>query len=132
MPVPSLIGLTQKQVVTVLRGLGVTEQAWFRGGDAIPSLSRGNGPLGLPRFERQYFHFAEPIDTTRLAGLHDDRDACFALRKQVAREIEEAERRKLRPEIGRSTQLDVTKAEAKAEKAHKSAGKNKGKKNKKD
>jgi outer membrane protein TolC len=31
---------------------------------------------------------------------------------QVAQEIEEAERRKLRPEIGRSTALDVTKARA--------------------
>jgi outer membrane protein TolC len=31
---------------------------------------------------------------------------------QVAREIEETERRKLRPEIGRATKLDVTKAQA--------------------
>jgi len=72
----------------LLRRLGVTKQAWFRGGDAIPSLSRGRGLLGLPRFERQYFHFSEPIDTARFAGRHQDRSACFALRKEVEREIE--------------------------------------------
>ncbi len=75
-------------VGSLLRRLGVTEQAWFRGGDAIPSLSRGRGPLGIPRFERQYFHFGEPIDTAEWAGRHDDDEACWELRKQVEREIE--------------------------------------------
>ena len=74
--------------ITALRKLGVTEQPWFRGGDVIPSLSRGRGPAGLPRFERQYFHFAPPVDTTAFAGRADDRDACFELRKQVQRAIE--------------------------------------------
>ncbi len=72
----------------LLRRVGVTRQEWFRGGDAIPSLARGTGPLGLPRFERQYFHFGEPIDSTRFAGQHEDRDACFALRKEVEHAIE--------------------------------------------
>ena len=72
----------------LLRRLGVTDQPWFRGGDAIPSLSRGRGPLGLPRIERQYFRFAEPIDTTRFAGRDEDDEACWELRKEVAREIE--------------------------------------------
>jgi len=44
--------------------------------------------LGLPRAERQYFHFGEPIGTGRFAGLHEDRDACFELRKEVQRAIE--------------------------------------------
>jgi len=76
-------------VGSLLRRLGVTEQPWFRGGDAIPSLSRGNGPLGLPRFERQYFHFGAPIDTTRFEGRHADDEACWELRKEVACEIEQ-------------------------------------------
>ena len=80
--------LLDSPVGSVLRALGVTEQPWFRGGDSIPSLSRGNGPFGLPRFERQYFHFGEPIDTTRFEGRSDDDDACWELRKEVALEIE--------------------------------------------
>ncbi len=90
-------------VGSLLRRLGITEQAWFRGGEAIPSLSLGKGPFGLPRLERQYFRFAEPIDTTAWAGRHEDRDACFELRKEVGREIEMgvgvlAERRDQDPE----------------------------------
>ncbi len=75
-------------VGALLRRLGVTDQAWFRGGEAIPSISRGNGPLGVPRIERQYLHLGEPIDTTRFAGRHDDDEACWELRKEVARDIE--------------------------------------------
>ena len=71
-----------------LRSAGILGQAWFRGGDVIPSLARGKGPAGLPRFERQYFYFGAPIDTTRFAGLADDRDTCFALRDEVQRSIE--------------------------------------------
>jgi len=72
---------------SVLRSFGVTESEWLRGGDTIPSLSRGNGPFGLRRFERQYFCFGAPIDTTRFEGRHDDDEACWALRKEVEREI---------------------------------------------
>jgi len=72
----------------LLRRLGITEKSWFRGGEMVPSLSRGRGPAGLPRLERQYFHFGAPIDTTRLAGLHEDRTACLELRKEVQRAIE--------------------------------------------
>ncbi|MDJ0787908.1 MAG: lysophospholipid acyltransferase family protein [Myxococcota bacterium] len=67
---------------------GLNEQPWFRGGESIPSLSRGRGPAGLVRLERQYFHFGAPIETAPLAGRHEDRDACFALRKEVQRSIE--------------------------------------------
>jgi 1-acyl-sn-glycerol-3-phosphate acyltransferase len=74
----------------LLRRVGVTEQPWFRGGEVVPPITRGVGlgPFPLPRPERLYLHFAPPIDTTRLAGRQDDRDACFALRKEVEAAIE--------------------------------------------
>ena len=49
---------------------------------------RGSGLTAGPRPERFYFPSGAPIDTRRYAGLHEDRDACFALRKVVARAIE--------------------------------------------
>ena len=54
----------------------------------IPPISWGSGPAGLPRLERQYFHFGTPIDVTRFEGRHEDRDACFELRKEVQGAIE--------------------------------------------
>jgi 1-acyl-sn-glycerol-3-phosphate acyltransferase len=68
----------------LLRALGVTEQAWFRHGEVLPPVARGKGPAGLPRLERQYFLFGEPIRTDRFAGRHDDPAACRALREEVA------------------------------------------------
>ena len=65
----------------LLRALGVTEQAWFRHGEIVPPIARGTGPAGLPRLERQYFLFGQPIDTKRFAGRHDDREGCLALRE---------------------------------------------------
>jgi 1-acyl-sn-glycerol-3-phosphate acyltransferase len=72
----------------LLRALGVTEQPWFRHGEILPPLARGAGPAGLPRLERQYFLFGEPIPTARFAGRHEDPAACLALREEVRGEIE--------------------------------------------
>jgi hypothetical protein len=76
------------RVGDLLRALGITEQPWFRHGEILPPIARGRGLGRLPRLERQYFLFAEPIDTTRFAGRHEDRDACFALRLEVQDAIE--------------------------------------------
>ena len=52
----------------LLRALRVVERPWFRNGEIIPPLVRGTGPAGLPRLERQYFLFGEPIRTEPFAG----------------------------------------------------------------
>jgi len=57
---------------------------WSRDGELIPPLVRGIGPTIIPRPERFYFSFGEPIDTARYAGKHEDKDALFALRDEVA------------------------------------------------
>jgi 1-acyl-sn-glycerol-3-phosphate acyltransferase len=72
----------------LLRALGITEQPWFRHGEVIPPIAFGRGIAALPRLERQYFLFGEPIDTTRHAGRYEDRDVCFALREEVKTAIE--------------------------------------------
>ena len=80
--------ILRSPVGDLLRAIGVTKQAWFRGGEIIPPIARGKGPAGLPRIERQYFLFGPPIDTTRFAGRHDDAKACLALRREVQQAIE--------------------------------------------
>ena len=71
-----------------LGALRITEQPWFRQGEIIPPVARGTGPAGIPRIERQYFLFGEPIDPSPYAGLHEDREACLALRNQVKAAVE--------------------------------------------
>lgn len=80
--------ILRSPVGDVLRALGVTTQAWFRQGEILPPLTRGAGPAGLPRLERQYFLFGPPIDTTRFRGRHEDRDSCLALRREVQTAVE--------------------------------------------
>jgi 1-acyl-sn-glycerol-3-phosphate acyltransferase len=41
-------------------------------GFPTPPVARGVGLTGIPRPERLYFWFGEPIDTTRFAGQNDD------------------------------------------------------------
>lgn len=72
----------------LLRAVGITEQKWFRHGEVLPPIARGKVLGVLPRLERQYFLFGEAIDTTRYAGRHDDRGACFALRREAQAAIE--------------------------------------------
>lgn len=80
--------LLRSPVGDLLRKLGVTQKEWFRNGEIIPPLARGKGFGPIPRLERQYFLFGDPIDTARFAGRHEDRDTCFALREEVKTAIE--------------------------------------------
>jgi 1-acyl-sn-glycerol-3-phosphate acyltransferase len=73
---------------SLLRALGITEKPWFRHGEILPPISRGTGPAGLPRLERQYFLFGAPIWTARFAGDHEDPEACLALRREVQAAVE--------------------------------------------
>jgi len=58
------------------------------GKDMIPPLLRGIGLSPLPRPERFYFHFGEPIETAHLEGRSDDAAAVFAVREQVREAVE--------------------------------------------
>ena len=80
--------LLNSPVGALLRALRITEQPWFRHGEIIPPVARGTGPAGIPRIERQYFLFGEPIDPSPYAGLQQDREACYALRSQVKGAVE--------------------------------------------
>lgn len=80
--------ILRSPVGDLLRAIGITEQPWFRHGEVIPPIARGRGPGSIPRLERQYFYFGEPISTEEYAGQHEDRDACFALRERVKAAIE--------------------------------------------
>jgi 1-acyl-sn-glycerol-3-phosphate acyltransferase len=57
--------------------------------DVVPPLARGVGPTLIPRVERMYFHFGEPVETRHLAGRERDRRTCFAIRERVREAVEE-------------------------------------------
>jgi 1-acyl-sn-glycerol-3-phosphate acyltransferase len=59
--------------------------------DFLPPLVRGVGPSLLPRPERFYFHFGEPIssDPQRYGGDHTSPEACARLRDVVRAAVEE-------------------------------------------
>jgi 1-acyl-sn-glycerol-3-phosphate acyltransferase len=56
-------------------------------GFPTPPVVRGVGPTPIPRPERLYFWFGEPIDTTRFGSRFDDTSAARALRDEVKRAI---------------------------------------------
>jgi 1-acyl-sn-glycerol-3-phosphate acyltransferase len=56
--------------------------------DLMPPLVRGIGLSPLPRPERFYFHFGDPIETAHLEGRSDDAAAVFAVREQVREAVE--------------------------------------------
>ena len=80
--------LLRSPVGDLLRALGIADRPWFRHGEVIPPVTRGRGPAAIPRLERQYFLFGEPIATKPLAGRHEDREACFGLRQVVQDAVE--------------------------------------------
>jgi hypothetical protein len=56
-------------------------------GIPTPPLVRGIGATPIPRPERLYFWFGEPIDSTRFGRRFDDTAAARALRDEVKRAI---------------------------------------------
>jgi 1-acyl-sn-glycerol-3-phosphate acyltransferase len=66
---------------TPIRRLGVRT-------DVILPVMRGIGPTAIPRPQRYYFQFREPISVGHLTDQHEDRDVCWALREQVRKEVE--------------------------------------------
>ncbi|HTY28844.1 MAG TPA: lysophospholipid acyltransferase family protein [Mycobacterium sp.] len=51
-------------------------------------LWRGIGPTPIPRPERQYYWFGEPIDTTAVSGRHDDDAAVRKVRDRTKAAVE--------------------------------------------
>jgi 1-acyl-sn-glycerol-3-phosphate acyltransferase len=66
---------------------------WFfrtvLGSPDIPPIARGIGPTPVPRPERLYFWFGEPIDPTPFGSSGDDDEAAQALREEVGARIED-------------------------------------------
>ncbi len=56
--------------------------------DAILPLVKGIGPTPIPRPERLYFQFMEPVCTKDYRGRETDDDACREIRDEVATRIE--------------------------------------------
>jgi 1-acyl-sn-glycerol-3-phosphate acyltransferase len=52
-------------------------------GFPTPPIVRGFGPTAIPRPERLYFWFGEPIDSRLFGRRHDDTAAARALRDEV-------------------------------------------------
>ena len=55
----------------------------------LPPLVRGIGPTLLPRPERLYFWFGNPVDTSRHTGAGNDDAAARAVRDEVRAAVEE-------------------------------------------
>jgi 1-acyl-sn-glycerol-3-phosphate acyltransferase len=83
---------------------------WLPRADEIPPLVRGLGPSVIPRPERFYFHFGQPIETAHLRGLETDARVCLAVREQVRAAVEAGiayllSARERDPERGLATRL---------------------------
>ena len=52
-----------------------------------PPIVRGVGLTPIPRLDRLYFWFGDPIDTTRFGSRYDDTTAARALRDEVKQAI---------------------------------------------
>ena len=54
----------------------------------LPPIAHGIGPTLIPRPERLYFWFGDPIDTVRFEGRAEDDDAARRLRDEVRRAVQ--------------------------------------------
>ena len=57
---------------------------FLRNGEFIPPVVRGIGFSLIPKPERFYYSFGEPIDTTRVKGKYEDQECLNELREEVA------------------------------------------------
>ncbi len=60
---------------------------YIRDGEELPPLVKGIGWTLLPRPERLYLSFGEPIEVSEFAGRADDKTAQMAVRERVERSI---------------------------------------------
>ncbi|EAY30331.1 lysophospholipid acyltransferase family protein [Microscilla marina] len=60
---------------------------YIRDGEELPPIVKGLGWTLLPRPERLYLSFGEPIDVSEFAGKADDKAAQMAVREKVERSV---------------------------------------------
>ncbi|WP_299457126.1 lysophospholipid acyltransferase family protein [uncultured Microscilla sp.] len=68
-----------------LRYTGIAK--YIRDGEELPPIVKGLGWTLLPRPERLYLSFGEPIDVSEFAGKADDKAAQMAVREKVERSV---------------------------------------------
>ncbi len=66
----------------LIQGLGLRR-------DMIPPIVQGIGATPIPRPERLYFWFGEPVETRDVVGRQDDAEVCTQLRDAVRTSIEQ-------------------------------------------
>jgi 1-acyl-sn-glycerol-3-phosphate acyltransferase len=57
--------------------------------DAIPPIVSGIGRTPIPKPQRLYFAFGEPVDTSIYGGDHENLEACKTVKEIAAKRIEE-------------------------------------------
>ena len=70
-----------------LKRTKILENTALKDGENIPPIVRGLGLSMIPRPERLYFSFGEPIETAPFKGKEKDNKALYALREMVANSI---------------------------------------------
>lgn len=72
------------QLDKIFERLGLTVDAY------LPPVFKGVGPTFIPRFQRLYYQFGDPISPARFAGRVDDEDAVEEFRDDIADGVERA------------------------------------------
>jgi 1-acyl-sn-glycerol-3-phosphate acyltransferase len=89
----------------IIKQTGILKESGLKDGELIPPIVRGIGLTPIPRPERLYYSFGEPIDTKPFKGKHEDKKTLFAVREMVATSIksqikELLQRREQDPDVG--------------------------------
>ena len=73
--------LAASPIGPLLQRLGLSDEMFL-------PIAKGIGPTPIPRPQRLYFRFGQPISTAELAGDFENTATCLALREKVRAEVE--------------------------------------------